>query len=941
MNCPHLRPTSASPVLTGTLLLLIRLATAPAAVAAERQAPPNATPIPVVQSAAAAQAAMDQVMQGGLGLVADLTLGQEGQIVRAQTAEALLPGRYRLHALVASMPHDTILGEAVALRLTAGESLNVFDPKRWFPKPDRLAPVQIDIVVAEPGALSVAADWTVGNSKLDRKRYRDEDDARRAYLAQRQNAISQLSLRDGARAGRAVSARDEADLGGALGDLLAEEAPRLEPRVLTAGDLPAHRLMLGGLVVERMSPVSVVAVRTDAAAYAPGVGGRVTAELRNLGAEPASVRLEWTVEDDARPGEILARHDETLTLAAGEAVAHLLTAPLVTAGIARLGRVRVEAGVGEQRTDAARTPFVILPEREAPSDRPKKVFAHYMGCYPAGTGATRSNQLSAGKEMRHDLPDDTSRRGGRFRNFPLLPWDPALTPEESADLEIRRAMRIGIDGFAVDAWAGGDGAKEVLDALIRVAEKKDYPFELTICLDPACGGTLVKTVREVLDRWGESPKLARRDGKPLIFSYSSRGLVMETLYAEIDARIPDIAREAAAYRLRTTELGWHLMGQAFRRAEEQVGQPIFYHYDLIYFFHPMDEKLVRPGMMNDAAGAIARHVPALGSFGFYGFQGKVEEVARAVRAAGAEWGGAGGMHQKENMPLEIFMPKGTDWLRFVWADQRRDEASLVQLITWNDYTENSNIAPAYNTRYTIYDLTGYLIEWWRQGKPPAVERDRVYLTYAKYPKEAKSWPFTIQARRDRALEVLTILTAPATVHLPGRDIRYEAPAGFHVEQFPVVPGPVIAELIRGEAVTLRLESPEPITDRPFREDNALVCFSTEFERHWKADYGDVPPLLYSEYGDLDNDGLPNWFEMYWFTEARGFKPIKPTDLADLLDAPKDHPVTFWADMRTATKVDPAADPDGDGLSNLDEYLRRSDPTIPAPPAMDSAGPKRP
>jgi len=897
---------------------------------------PDETPIPVVAGAAAVETAIDAARRSAQALIADLALGHEGPLVRATTAEALIPGRYRLHALVASTPHDHILAEAVALRLEAGGSANVFDPPRWFPEPGTLAAVRLDLVVREAGPLTVAADWLVGDSKLDRRRHRDEAEARRAYLALRQNAINQLALRDGP--GAMVTDAPPDAMDDLLDGLLDEDVPRLTPRDTAARDLPAYRLLLTGLVLERMSPVAVKAVRTDEAAYEPGATGRITVDLHNLCAEPATVHLAWTLEDDSRPDEVLARHVETVTLSAGEDRAHGLAEPLATAGIARMGRVRVEAGSEGLRPDAARTPFVVLPERIPQPERPKKVFAHYMGCYPAGTGPTRYHRLRAGHGMQHDSSDPVSRRGGRFRNFPLLPFDPALTPEESADLEIRRAMRIGIDGFAVDAWAGGDDARRSFDALIRVAEANDYPFEITICLDPACGAHPVETVREVLDRWGDSPKLARRDGKPLIFGYFSHAFAMGTLHAEIDERLPDVERQAAVDRLRTSELGWHLIGQTFRKAEEQVGQPIFYHYDLIYFFHPIDRGMLEPGMMTRAAGAIARHVPALGSFGTYGFGygDSFEDVARAVREAGAEWGGPGGMHQKENLlprGSEVFMPRGTEWLRNAWQGMRRDEATLVQLITWNDYTENTNIAPGYNTRYTIYDLTGYFIEWWRNGEPPAVERDRIYLTYAKYPKDAEAWPFRIEARRDRALDIVTILTEPATVHLPGRDIRYEAPAGFHVEQFPIVPGPVIAELIRADAVTLRLESPEPITDRPFREDNAMVCFSTEFERHWQADFGDEPPLLYSEYGDLDGDGLPNWFEMYWFNQVR-FDPASVMDADPLqLEEPEPHPVTRWPDMRTATRIDAQAAPNPDGRTNLESYLKRMDPTLPAVPEL--------
>jgi hypothetical protein len=909
------------------LFVLFVAAPAPAGGPAAKPAapPPNTAAIKVVESEAAAKAALEQARQAGTGLVADLTLGQEGQLVRAQSAESVPPGRYRLHALVARSPRDHILAEAVALRLTAGSATNVFDPPRWFPAAGELAPVHLDVVVEKPGPLSIAANWIVGDTKLDRMTYRDVGEARRVYRGQRQNAINQVRLRSGTPLGLDGSAPDDG-LGDEVDDLLAEDTSGLAPRSLAGADLPAHRLLLAGLVLERLSPVAVVAVRTDAAAYEPGAEGRVTADLHNRAAEPVKAKVLWTVEDDSRPGQTVARHEQAVTLAAGEQREFPLADSLATAGIARLGRVRVRAVVEALRPDTCRTPFVILPPAPTrPPERSKKVFAHYMGCFPAGTGVMRLKQLTAGEEMHHDRGGEKSRFGGVIRNYPLVPQEPGLTPEESADLEIRRAMRIGIDGFAIDAWAGADGAKQVFDTLIKVAAAKNYPFEITVCLDPSCGGDLVGTVREVLDRWGDNPKLARRDGKPLIFTYGGFGGAAIDL--ELDERIPEIERQVAINRMRATELGWHLMGQYYRRAEEKVGQPISYTVDLCYFFHGVPGDLMKPDTPTRAAAAIARHVPALYSFGFYGFAGKHAEVGKAVQEAGAEWGWAGGMFQKESF-LEVFTPKATEWLRFIWGDTIKDEATLVQIITWNDYNENTHIAPAYNTRYTIYDLTGFFIEQWRTGKPQAVDRDRVYLTYAKYPNEAKSWPFKIRDRRDRAIEVLTLLTAPATVRLPGRDIEYEAPAGLHVQQFPVTPGPVVAEVVRDKKVAVRLETPEPITDRPFRQDVGLVCWSTEEERHWKADFGDKPMLHYSEYGDADGDGLPNWFEMYWFTKDRGFKPVVSDDADEFLEGPKQHPVTRWLDLSKQTLVDPQADPDADRRSNLEEYRDRTDPTVP-------------
>ena len=305
------------------------------------------------------------------------------------------------------------------------------------------------------------------------------------------------------------------------------------------------------------------------------------------------------------------------------------------------------------------------------------------------------------------------------------------------------------------------------------------------------------------------------------------------------------------------------------------------------------------------------------------------------------------------------MPQGTEWLFWGWNDLRRQEATCLQLVTWNDYTENTNIGPAYNTRYGIYELTGHQIQKWRTGKEPVSDHDQVYVVYPKYPKNAKIWPFRGQGG-NRAIEIKTILTAPATIRLPGRNIEYQAKAGMDwisddwenkdwnkeseairakdkfcraqgFRQFPVTPGPVIVEVVREGKVVLRVESPEPITDRPFRQDCGAVCWSSEEERNWKADFGDRPMFGYSEYGDADKDGLPNWFEMYWFSKERGFKPVVSDSPEEFLEGPKPHPVTRWPDLSTQTLVDPKDDPDGDGKSNLQEYLDKTDSTAgPAP-----------
>lgn len=533
----------------------------------------------------------------------------------------------------------------------------------------------------------------------------------------------------------------------------------------------------------------------------------------------------------------------------------------------------------------------FLAGQSAPGqDRTKKVFAHHMGSLNAGRGAM------AWYTHNPQLGDPSTSNGGDYRNLPIVPHDMTnLTLEESADLQIRRAMRIGIDGFAVNAWAGSDEAKRFLDALFKVAEENDYPFEISICpdanaIDQSNGFTnaIVDAIKYLLDRHGDSPKLARRDGKPIIFGYQSNWIWVEYLWRKYeDQELVDIAR--------TTPEGWELIKDAFENIESLVGQQLYFQFEMGAFYSGLKTRGVPQDGYYRAAQVVAKHMPAVNEF----LPSRhTADFARAAREAGSEWGHPVYMNYDNNRTNWSHGGPGTDRLRQGWQEARDLDSTLMQYTTWNDYHENTNVSPGMMTNYSYFDLTAYFIDWWKKGAQPAAERDRMYVFSRKYPRDAKLFPFQSYAATDGVIEVLTILPQAGRVRVPGRG-EYEAPAGMFVKQFPVTPGPVSAELIRNNSVQLRVESPEPVTGLPFRQDNGIVGISSECERHWQADFGNIPMSLYSEYGDNDGDGLPNWFEMYWFGKL--------------------------GDFSTATGVDPQADANGDGSSNLEDFQAQRSP----------------
>ena len=71
----------------------------------------------------------------------------------------------------------------------------------------------------------------------------------------------------------------------------------------------------------------------------------------------------------------------------------------------------------------------------------------------------------------------------------------------------------------------------------------------------------------------------------------------------------------------------------------------------------------------------------------------------------------------------------------------------------------------------------------------------MYLIYRKYPQGSKIFPFHAMFGNVEpgVIEVLTILPKVARVRLPGRNIEFDAPAGYSRKQFPVTAGPMSAK----------------------------------------------------------------------------------------------------------------------------------------------------
>lgn len=537
---------------------------------------------------------------------------------------------------------------------------------------------------------------------------------------------------------------------------------------------------------------------------------------------------------------------------------------------------------------------LLLPTlAEARGHEPRKIFAHYMGCFPVGSGPIfyhqfRDNEFREG--FRHD-GSGQNVKGGRFKTWPLLPELPdSIGAEKSADLEIRRAIRSGIDGFAIDTWAGGDIAKETVTALIKAAEAGNYPFSVTICIDPwSMGGATRQEAYEEAVTWliqnhGKSPKLARRNGKPLVFTYQGQGI---------------LAGASDAHPLSTPE-GWADLINAYKKVETKVGQPIEFHLDFSELFLAGKGDVSTPDtdLLLEAAPTLCKYFGALGNFidlnGITQNKDFMQKMSEAVRKAGAEWAPSV-WYQYDNIGWNTVALDGTDKLRETWMRAIDQGASLIQFATWNDYGEHTSLAPTHATGYGIGMINRYFANWWKAGKPPAVKRDLVFVTHRgsygeTYPFQGGCW--------GSSLEVLTILSAPGTIK--AGDQEAEVPAGLHVEKFKLHPGKVQVDLLRRGKTVVTVKGPQTVTETPLFPNQTLYCASNLDEECWQEDFPGQPYPQKDFYADDDHDGLSNAYEMYWTGR--------------------------WRDFSAATNMVASADMDGDGKSNLEEFKAKTDPT---------------
>jgi hypothetical protein len=457
-------------------------------------------------------------------------------------------------------------------------------------------------------------------------------------------------------------------------------------------------------------------------------------------------------------------------------------------------------------TPSAPLPF-DLPSSAVLQSSPRKAFAHYVPWLPVSI----NNKVPDYYDSHFLVPGGENGKhaayGGYMRDRPLKRAVIADTAWKLRDLEaeVRQAIAGGLDGFAVDIVQLGDvGGTQwtAINSLLQAASNVDPDFKIMLMPDMTGTNMLAKdapTMAKYLAHLGGSPAAYRlADGRLVVSPFTAERKTV-SYWTEV------LSIMKSTYQ---TPVAFLPLFQDERKWRDA--------------FDPISYGMSNWGNRNPAGNnPTTTHADSP--------KGRIA----AVHALGQKWMQSVSVQDQRPRAGIFDEAQNTQNLRNTWEIARENGAELVQLPTWNDYPEGTQIAPSAENGWSYLDMSAYYLSWYKTGSAPKIVRDAVYLTHRTQPHAAlPTHPQTLLMKlrggsspaRD-TVETLTFLTAPATVRVQVGTSTYscEVSAGVDTCTVPLGAGQVSATVERNGTPVTAVASPAVVTTTPYVQDLQYVA----------------------------------------------------------------------------------------------------------------------
>ncbi len=371
--------------------------------------------------------------------------------------------------------------------------------------------------------------------------------------------------------------------------------------------------------------------------------------------------------------------------------------------------------------------------------------------------------------------------------------------------EIRIAQAYGLDGFALNC--GGWSKREPhykarARMLYEAAARLGTGFKLFLSADFTTGLTFDETT-DMVESFRDHPNQLKVDGKPVLSTYGGD------------------QRNVLAF------------------VRERFGDGVFF-----VPYHFPDPASEHPG--GDEINAVFRRWQGSDGFFYFGAAGTVDQIRASNERIGRTWLANRKLYMASVTPYyrgshppnyRLFETNGFEAMASEWESAIALGAPWVEIVTWNDWQEASYVMPyvamtgdpaaepAYPQKVIPHDgylaASRYYIDWFKKGKPPAIDDDRICYFYRLHPRtlghafpEGRAFPSGVGNLLE-GIFATVFLTSPGRFEmLLGRQsAAWDLPAGVHHLRAPFFsPGVPCFRLLRDGKTILKHSGERAISD---------------------------------------------------------------------------------------------------------------------------------
>jgi len=409
-----------------------------------------------------------------------------------------------------------------------------------------------------------------------------------------------------------------------------------------------------------------------------------------------------------------------------------------------------------------------MPSADALFNAQKKVFAHYFYPFPVSIDNAsppvdyyNRNYLSKNGESNKWLAE-----GGFLRARPL-----GKTPNSSSnwellnmEQEVRDAIARGITGFNYDSMSVTDATDSdgPLQHLLAAAHAVDTRFKIVVMPDLAALNSDSSAVIQIITSVASSPAAYRLSDGRLVVSAFDAGLSSAAWWASV---LNQLAAKGIKIAFVPTFLGWQNYADTFASISYGFGDW---------------------GTATAPAASAMQADPKI----VHETYGKIYEMP---------------VDPQQFRPKNFVFEEAGNSAAFrnAWTSAIDGDSDWVQLVTWGDYSESSQLAPYTDATLRgdigtgYYNLNGFYSAWFATGQQPQITHDVLYYFYRREPSDAAA---PAQSQKDTTngtpaendVELVAFLTAPGLLKITIGSTTYtqNAPAGitsFKVKSQPGVP----------------------------------------------------------------------------------------------------------------------------------------------------------